>query len=474
MRTPFLLSILCCGFCITNPLFATHNKSGEITFRKTGPLTVETRIITFTRLQSFAADRDTLTIDWGDGILETVPRINGVDGAGEAITPEIKYNVYIGTHTYAMAGVYTIGMTDPNRNAGIINVNPPQSENVPFHLQALVDFTADAALSLNSPVLLEIPIDGAVIGQPFVHVPGAYDPDGDSLAFELVTPMQALDLPVPNYYLPTAIAPGPANQMSLDPFTGTLVWDAPQIAGEYVVTILVKAYRDGHLVETVLRDMQIIVQDGSNHPPMIVFDGPYDQIQEVTPGDTIVVTASVSDPDAGQSVTLTSSSGLYGYFTPSAVFVPYPGGGAFQWVVLPEQMRDQPYAVVFKASDDSGGLISNGTPDHDAGHGLASFKVIQFRVRQIVATADPSSAVGRLIIYPNPATDAVTVRWPVPATEGMRLRMVDVDGRLLHDIAVPPGAVQQRVALTAVPASACQLQLYSAGGVAWSGMVLRQ
>ncbi|MBL0099517.1 MAG: hypothetical protein IPP49_05205 [Saprospiraceae bacterium] len=63
-------------------IFATHNRAGEITYRQTGPLTIEMTIITYTKASSVAADRDSLDVSWGDGSKQFV--------LGTTIKPDLK------------------------------------------------------------------------------------------------------------------------------------------------------------------------------------------------------------------------------------------------------------------------------------------------------------------------------------------------------------------------------------------------
>ena len=53
--------------------FATHNRAGEITYQHIEDLTYEFTITTYTDPTSLA-DRDELTIAWGDGITEVLTR----------------------------------------------------------------------------------------------------------------------------------------------------------------------------------------------------------------------------------------------------------------------------------------------------------------------------------------------------------------------------------------------------------------
>jgi len=78
--------------------------------------------------------------------------------------------------------------------------------------------------------------------------PGAYDPDGDSLSFELFVPKQDVNLDVAGYAPPNSrkfydVAGIPYKQANeqqdnvptfeINSVTGTITWDAPGEAGEY-------------------------------------------------------------------------------------------------------------------------------------------------------------------------------------------------------------------------------------------------
>ena len=78
--------------------YATHNRSGEITYVQIGPLTIEATITTYTKASSASADRDSLLLEWGDGTSTLVGRSNG---NGEVIPGEdIQINFYTARHTY--------------------------------------------------------------------------------------------------------------------------------------------------------------------------------------------------------------------------------------------------------------------------------------------------------------------------------------------------------------------------------------
>lgn len=353
---PILLAFCCC--CSLQNAYATHNRAGEITYRVINGLTIEATITTYTKASSVAADRDTLEICWSDnGPCEKVGRVNG---NGDILPNDTKLNRYIARHTYPAIAHYVISMTDPNRNGGILNVNWPNSENVPFHLETTVTFFNPSFQGPNnSPILSQPPIDIACLGQEFIHNPNAWDPDGDSLAYRLIVPLQGIDSPVPQYMFPEMIMPGnPTNPNGhiLDETTGTFIWTFPQKTGEYNIAMYIIQFRGGIAIDTMIRDMQILVVDCDNLPPEI------ETIEEVCviAGETLSfdVVATAPTSESTQQVDLLAfGAPLEAAFSPATFSVPtgyqpQPLTGTFTWETKCEHIADQFYTVVFRAADD--------------------------------------------------------------------------------------------------------------------------
>lgn len=390
-----LLTVLFFFFQFAPLLFATHNRAGEIVIEQVGGCTSNTvrcTIITYTKTSSVAADRDTLNLCWGDGNCQQVPRANGPQPdpgtapKGEPLPNDVKYNIYVATHTYNGTGTYTVSMTDPNRNGGILNVNPPGSDNVQFHLQTTFTlFNGQFQGCNNTPRLLQPPIDYACVGETFIHNPNAYDPDGDSLSYQLIVPMQAVGIPVPNYTFPQNI-PGNGNCcLSLNEFTGTLRWDAPQVPGEYNVAMIIISWRNGIPIDTTVRDMQILVfKCDQNHAPQI------ETIDEicVVAGEVVEFQVTATDPDAGDKVKLSALGAPFIVETspaedyenwrptgnPSAAYQTPPVMKTFRWQTACEHISDLAYTVVFKAEDD---FFLQNVPGST---GLATLKAVRIKV----------------------------------------------------------------------------------------------
>lgn len=362
---------------------ATHNRAGEISVEQVGDcvtsLTVRATITTYTKASSTQADRDTLTICWGDGMCERVVRSNGggVPPQGVVIENDTKYNTYVALHTYPARSTYVISMTDPLRNAGILNVNFPNSDQIKFHISTTYTFPNPQFQGCNStPRLLQPPVDIGCVGRPFRHNPNAYDGDGDSLSYHFTVPRQDVGENVPNYRYPNEITPGPNNQLTINAVTGDILWQAPSRAGEYNLAIIIVSYRNGIPLDTIIRDMQILILDCDNLPPVV--ETPFDEICVIA-GQVVEFqvrgTAPLIEPN--QRVRLNALGGPFEVDISPATFEPddnnfltQPVVKTFRWQTACEHISGQYYSIVFKATDNFFGPNS----------GLATLKTVRIKV----------------------------------------------------------------------------------------------
>ena len=316
---------------------ATHNRAGEITYRHLGGYTYEATVLTYTFTPS-PANRDSLTVNWGDGSAPSTVLLDQL----VFLPNNVRYNTYVGVHTFPGPGTYRISMEDPNRNAGIINI--PGSVNEPFYVESML--VINPFLGPNSsPVLLAPPIDNACNGHPFLHNPTAYDPDGDSLSYSLIICKGKFGDDIPTYSYPPS-----TNSLSIDPVTGDFLWDSPPVNGEFNIAILIEEWRNGVRIGYVIRDMQIFVAPCNNQPPVIA------ELRDtcVIVGDTLLLTVTATDPD-NQQVTLSAAGGPLALTSAPATFPTVTGMGSvtghFRWTPDCSAVRKQPYLVSFKAAD---------------------------------------------------------------------------------------------------------------------------
>ncbi len=354
----FILTILLLIQSINS--YATHNRAGEITYKQIDALTIEVTITTYTKTSSVAVDRDSLEVFWGDGSSQFLYRI----GNGQPLGNDVKKNEYVGQHTYPGRGTYTIAFLDPNRVDNILNVNYPNSIEVPFYLSTTFTLlNAQFQGFNNSAVLLQPPIDVACVGETYRHNPNAFDIDGDSLAYELVAPLMDVNTSVPDYKFPDELLPSANNKVTLDPVTGDFVWKTPPQEGEYNIAILVKEYRKGVLITSIIRDMQIRIVKCSNDPPTI------SGISEicVIAGDTVNLDFKIDDPNAGQKVRTSITGGPLvldppAQFIPTGIALDPPYDAQFVWATNCDHVSPQPYQIVIRAVDnyfaDTSGLAT--------------------------------------------------------------------------------------------------------------------
>lgn len=356
------------------PLFATHNRAGEITYRHLSGLTFEFTIVTYTYTPS-PADRPQIEVLWGDGTNTLIDRDQKIN-----LGNDISKNIYITNHTYSSMGTYHITFEDPNRNAGVINI--PNSVNIPFFIDNLLIINPFLGMN-SSPVLLNPPIDNGCVNIPFYHNPGAYDIDGDSLSYELISCKGYDGENIPGYTLPSA-----SNSISINPVTGELIWDAPQIVGEYNIAIQIKEFRNGVLIGSMIRDMQVSIAACNNQPPEI--HTTTDTC--ITAGEQLNLEVLVTDPNSTQ-VTL-SATGEPFLLSQSPASLQSTSGvppitSHFVWNTTCSHIKKNKYVVHLKAIDN--GPIVN----------LVSFKTIYITV----VAPKPE------IIEANPSGNTIHISW---------------------------------------------------------------
>ncbi len=399
-RKLFTLFILLAAFPFE--VWATHLRAGEIRAQLldcNSPLHYKIDVILYTDLGSTVLPGGG-ALDFGDG--SPTYHFQNQDRVvfQEQIAPLVGYSVFTIEHTYPGAGTYTIRYKESNRNGGVANMD--NSVNTPFYIESQI--TIDPFLGCdNTPILLNPPIDEACVGRAFYHNPGAFDIDGDSISYELDTCKQDINLPVANYSYPDdydiATVPGAMNEektgpptYTLDPLTGNLTWDAPAQEGEYNIAIYIREWRNGLPIGYVVRDMQIIVMQCDNQPPVVLI--PNDTC--IQAGTDLKVDITATDPD--NDPIILSAFGAPFQVNPAAVYSPIqdqdhthpsPDTLHFEWATDCPNVQKRPYQVTFKVKD---------SPPPGKGAALADFKnwfitVIGPPPQGLMATAEKGRTV---------------------------------------------------------------------------------
>ncbi len=320
-------------------LYATHNRAGQIVYKHLHGYTYQVTIWTYTYSLS-QADRDSLEIHWGDGTSKWLPRVQ------KTYLPDYYIeNKYVGVHTYPGPGTFKLYMEDPNRNDGVLNI--PNSVNTVFALTTTLQINPFLGNN-NAAILTTRPIDKAAKHQLFIHNPGAYDPDGDSLVYKMDTCRYTDGKKIPGFSLPPA-----TDSIYVNPITGDLIWDTPPQVGIYNVAMRIEEWRKGIKISQIIRDIQIEVVESDNHRPRL------DTLPDfcILAGDSISFTVTAHDQD-NDMIYLTSAGGPFWIDDSPATFPDSVHGlgtvsGVFSWQTNCHHVLASPYTATFKATDDN-------------------------------------------------------------------------------------------------------------------------
>ena len=386
--------------CLVQTARATHIRAGDITARRLPgtSLSYEFTIVIYTDDAGITPD-ESVEIFFGDGSpSRMVPRVSQ-RGVGNSTTE----NIYRITYTFAGPGEFPVGVVIVNRNLNVLNI--PNSVNTPFAIQST--FLISPFLGLNSaPILTNPPVDFlACVGRKFKHNPGAFDPEGDSLSYRFVVSRRGLRRNIEPYYevnrIPSIDAQtedrrGPAT-LTLNPITGDLVWDAPAQPGQYNVAFIVDEWRNGILIGSVNRDMQILVNDcPTNRNPPQITSRALDTCVVAGAELRSVVTATDADRNRiqitgfGAPFQLVAPSNRAQLDTVGQNFAPGQARATFSWPTTCNDVRQQIYTATFRARD----AINNP---------LADF--LTWRIRVI---GPPPEGLAAVL---NNQTRAATVNW---------------------------------------------------------------
>lgn len=343
MKRSILLLII--SLLFFSELLATHQRAAEIIYTHVSGLTYKVKIITYTNNNQANDSRDYLPLVWGDGEMEEIPRV-----IKQLIGSNMVYNEYHATHTYPTIGAYMLSMEDPNRNYGVANI--PNSIDVPIYVETELIINPFVGGN-NSVQLLNEPLDFGCVNRVFVHNPGAYDVDGDSLSYKLVKCRGANGDVIPGYKYPNQVLPDPQNTFTINPYSGDVIWEVPNLQGEFNIAILIEEWRQGIKVGSVVRDMQIQIITCEENPPIIeCLDDTC-----VTAGDELIFDIRAVSEDS-DIVTITTTGGPFEVSDSPAYIQPDPAIGdslavtTFHWETVCNHVKKHPYSVYVKAVDD--------------------------------------------------------------------------------------------------------------------------
>lgn len=295
---------------------------------------------------------------FGDGSSQRV----GYNGVPQDVGNNTLLFVYYFDHVYPSDNFYIPYYSDENRNDNILNLKGP-TNLLGFYIE--MGILIESALSTNQTPQLSIPpVDIAEQFRTFIHNPGAYDVDGDSVSYKPYYPQIPVGTEAPGYLNPNSVAGGKTQDgsqeatYSVNPNNGDVKWDAPAITGLFNVAFIIEEWRTvGRRKERIsyaIRDMQITVRPGSNRQPVI------DPLPDVCIEAEEEYNASVHVNDQDRDVVSLQAYGelfesaqlaRMASLTPTTNPTLAPFNKLFSWRPSCNDIRKRPYQVFLKATD---------------------------------------------------------------------------------------------------------------------------
>lgn len=204
---------------------------------------------------------------------------------------------YTFEHSYPGPGVYTIAARFYNRSSHINNMT--NSVNTPFHVETKI--MLDPFLGCNNTPKLELIPLHQKKGIPYKFDISCLDVEGDSLSYEVVTPLQKQDVPVVDYWIPyDSELNKTTSKLAIDQYNGSLLLNSDFLNGTYTVAVKVNEWRkienNYHVISNSTLDYNIVYQDTENNPPQIT--GLQDTV--IMTDSNFNLEATATDPDNDQ------------------------------------------------------------------------------------------------------------------------------------------------------------------------------
>ncbi|REK06518.1 MAG: T9SS C-terminal target domain-containing protein [Bacteroidetes bacterium] len=368
-----LSSMLLTMSSVIKPANATHMAGADLTYQNIG---IGQYIVTYTFYRDCIGIPAQTTI--GLTVSSAMCNMNlnftmtQVPGTGQEIThtcpsavttcnggsaPGIQKWEYRDTITLpAQCNDWILGVSACCRNAAITTLPNPDSYNM--YIQAHLN---NMVTDNNSPIFTNIPIAFMCINQNNYYNHGVLDIDGDSLVYSFVNPLSTRTTPVqynPGYSVSnpiTSVPPVALNGLSGDVFMHPVT---PEIG---VIAVLVEEYRNGVLIGSTMRDIQIYtIQCNNNLPVASGINGTNIFEAYVCAENELCFDIFTSDIDVGDSLTIWWNQGI-----PGASLTHVPDRrpvGTFCWTPGQNHVRSLPYTFIVSVRDDA--CPSNGVQSY--------------------------------------------------------------------------------------------------------------
>ncbi|REJ83554.1 MAG: T9SS C-terminal target domain-containing protein [Bacteroidetes bacterium] len=363
LRQKFALIMVLFTFIGGQDLYASHAAGGDLTYTYLGNNQYR---ITFTfyrdcfgisapttKTVAIASASCGLTVP--SVTLTRDPNVVEITAACSTAVTTCNGGNATGIQAYTYSGIVTLPALCPDwrfsvleccRNAAITTLQGPAGYDL--YNEAFVNNTT---INNNSPTFSIPPIAFMCIGQENVFNHGAIDVDGDSLVYSFIPPRDAVNTPVtylPGYSIASPISS--STPVTIDPVTGDIRL-RPTATEVGVIAVLVLEYRNGVLIGSVMRDIQVYTTACSNTLPALSGINATNDFSISSCGGAICFDIFSNDADPGDTLTMTWNNGI-----PAATFTvtgsPIPTGH-FCWTPQPSDARAQPYVFIVTIRDNA-------------------------------------------------------------------------------------------------------------------------
>lgn len=364
-RVFFWISFIVMFIQSQNEAFASHAQSADITYQCLGGNQYRINL-SFYRDCAGVAAPTTASIDissasCGQNLTLT---LNPITGTGIEVSPicsqmatQCSGGSYPGVQEYKYSGIITLPMACTDwtfsfslccRNASINTIVNPSAENI--YVEATLNNLNYPCN--NSPTFSNPPIPFVCMGQPYCFNNGSSDADGDSLSYALIVPRTGPTTSVvynSPYSASQPLLSSPP--VTFDAVSGDMCM-APTQLEVTVFACLVTEWRNGVVIGTVMRDIQLRTINCTNNNPYvngINNSGTYSMT--ACAGVPLSFMISSYDADSSQSVSLNWNNGIAG-----ASFASSGGSrpvGTFTWIPSTTDISSASHCFTVTVRDDN-------------------------------------------------------------------------------------------------------------------------
>lgn len=345
--------------------YATHAAGAELTYTCLGGNTYRV-VASFYRDCAGSNEPNSVTIRYGSAscgynlsvVAPKAPAPNGTEITMPCAAQPSSCNG--GFSTGLRQWVYTAVVTLPAacadwvfsykvccRNCSITTIQSPCATGSEIYIESRLNNIL--APGNSSPYFTNAPIAIMPVGQPFNYHQAVNDADGDSLSYELITPMTSANTTV--NFIPPASTQTPLASLTpffIDQNSGDIRF-TPSMLQIGILAVRIREFRNGVEIGSVIRDMQVYTYNSTNSVPSVVV--PFTGTIRGCAGQQLCFNLDTFDPDSLQQLQVSVHANI-----PGATINVIPGSRPqiqFCWTPDSQHVRPIPWIITVSVRDDA-------------------------------------------------------------------------------------------------------------------------